>query len=63
MEKIINGKNKDFKLNNQIELLCNKHSLGNEVKNDIMDLCKKNYIKGSNDCHEIWVNNLNLLKR
>jgi hypothetical protein len=54
MKKIINGKIKDLKLHEQIEFLCNKHSLGKEVKNDIMDLCKKSYIKGSNDCHEIW---------
>jgi len=56
MEKIINSKNKDLTITEKVELFCHKHSLSETVKDGILNLCKNSYIKGSNDCHEIWKN-------
>jgi hypothetical protein len=45
----------DLKLHEKVEILCNSNSLNESIKEDIMKLCKESYIKGSNDCHDIWV--------
>ena len=41
-----------MKLTEQIDNLCKKHNLSEEVKKDILELCKDSYTKGSYDCHD-----------
>ena len=41
----------------KINKLCDKHNLSHEVKEDIIKLSKKAYIKGSNDANDILKNN------
>ena len=43
-----------MKLTEQIDNLCKKHNLCEEVKKDILELCKASYFEGSNDCHEAY---------
>ena len=50
MEKI---KNKSF--TEKIDLLSKKHSISDELKKEILEICKEAYITGSNDCYNIWV--------
>ena len=45
----------DLKIHENVEIICNSNSLKESIKEDIMKLCKKSYIKGSNDCYDIWV--------
>jgi len=45
----------DLKIYEKVEMLSNANSLSEAVKDEIMKLCKESYIKGSNDCYDIWV--------
>lgn len=38
-----------------IDALCEKYNLPECVKGDIIEISKKSYIQGSNDCHEAVV--------
>lgn len=44
-----------LKISEIIEAFCQENKLSNNIKNGIIKLCKDSYIKGSNDCHNIWV--------
>jgi hypothetical protein len=37
-----------------INEICDKHNLSHEVKEDIIKLSKKSYVKGSNDMFNIF---------
>jgi hypothetical protein len=45
----------DLKIHEKVEILCDANSLSDAVKEGIIKLCKESYIKGSNDCYDIWV--------
>jgi hypothetical protein len=40
------------KIYEKVELFCSKNSLSEDIKQQIIELCKESYIKGSHDCYQ-----------
>lgn len=62
-EKIIRRKSlsgrsfEDLKTHEIIDILCKENKLSDNIKNQIIKICKTSYINGSNDCYDILVKN------
>jgi hypothetical protein len=49
------NKREDVLISVLVDVLCEKYNLPECVKGDIIEISKKSYIQGSNDCHEAVV--------